>query len=314
MWIKDGRIRGRYSYPVRPWESFVFVTSYFVRSKLRSTKYGYLLGTEHGALPPARPTHRHVGIGRIISPLKSVFVDIREPATAKSKATLSIPQRPPQVRSDNKASSQQQAPPRSPRVPYYPAPWASARVFEKARGPQKGTEDRPRLSWSAPRRAAATTHADATSQADPLPSTFTCLFCNHEKSVTVKLDRKAGVGQLDCRVCGQKFQCAVNCLSRRLSSPGAASPPSCNPPRFMSYPPAHVRTVLLTSGTAPIRSVRRSRRLRRVGRCRRYVPCLYTQVCRQPSACPALSCAFAWTVLAANPPSRRRRQGSHRWR
>ncbi|KAK5995817.1 Transcription elongation factor 1-like protein [Cladobotryum mycophilum] len=50
-------------------------------------------------------------------------------------------------------------------------------------------------------------------KADPLPTTFTCLFCNHEKSVTVKLDRKAGVGQLDCRVCGQKFQCAVNCLS-----------------------------------------------------------------------------------------------------
>lgn len=50
-------------------------------------------------------------------------------------------------------------------------------------------------------------------QADPLPTTFTCLFCNHEKSVTVKLDRKAGVGQLDCRVCGQKFQCGVNCLS-----------------------------------------------------------------------------------------------------
>jgi transcription elongation factor Elf1 len=48
---------------------------------------------------------------------------------------------------------------------------------------------------------------------DPLPSTFTCLFCNHEKSVVVKLDKKAGVGQLDCRICGQKFQCAVNYLS-----------------------------------------------------------------------------------------------------
>ncbi|KAG5986025.1 hypothetical protein E4U52_000635 [Claviceps spartinae] len=50
-------------------------------------------------------------------------------------------------------------------------------------------------------------------KADPLPSTFTCLFCNHEKSVSVKLDRKAGVGQLDCRICGQRFQCAVNYLS-----------------------------------------------------------------------------------------------------
>jgi len=48
---------------------------------------------------------------------------------------------------------------------------------------------------------------------DPLPTTFTCLFCNHEKSVTVKLDKKAGVGQLECRVCGQKFQCGINYLS-----------------------------------------------------------------------------------------------------
>lgn len=49
-------------------------------------------------------------------------------------------------------------------------------------------------------------------QKDPLPSQFTCLFCNHENAVTVKLDKKAGVGQLDCRICGQKFQCAVNCM------------------------------------------------------------------------------------------------------
>jgi hypothetical protein len=48
---------------------------------------------------------------------------------------------------------------------------------------------------------------------DPLPTTFACLFCNHENSVSVKLDKKAGVGHLDCRVCGQKFQCAVNCTA-----------------------------------------------------------------------------------------------------
>jgi len=29
----------------------------------------------------------------------------------------------------------------------------------------------------------------------------------------VKLDKKAGVGNLSCKVCGQKFQCAVNYLS-----------------------------------------------------------------------------------------------------
>ncbi|CAK7204171.1 hypothetical protein SEUCBS139899_006925 [Sporothrix eucalyptigena] len=50
-------------------------------------------------------------------------------------------------------------------------------------------------------------------KADPLPTTFTCLFCNHEKSVTVKLDKKLGIGYLECKVCGQKFQCAINYLS-----------------------------------------------------------------------------------------------------
>jgi transcription elongation factor Elf1 len=52
-----------------------------------------------------------------------------------------------------------------------------------------------------------------TRKADPLPTTFTCLFCNHEKSVSVKLNKKAGVGQLDCRTCGQSFQCPINYLS-----------------------------------------------------------------------------------------------------
>jgi len=48
---------------------------------------------------------------------------------------------------------------------------------------------------------------------EPLATTFPCLFCNHEKSVTVKIDKKSGVGQLSCKVCDQKFQCAINYLS-----------------------------------------------------------------------------------------------------
>lgn len=48
---------------------------------------------------------------------------------------------------------------------------------------------------------------------EPLATTFPCLFCNHEKSVSVKLDKKSGVGQLSCKVCDQKFQCAINYLS-----------------------------------------------------------------------------------------------------
>jgi len=48
---------------------------------------------------------------------------------------------------------------------------------------------------------------------EPLPTVFPCLFCNHEKSVTVKVDKKAGVGALLCKVCSQQFQCSVNYLS-----------------------------------------------------------------------------------------------------
>lgn len=46
-----------------------------------------------------------------------------------------------------------------------------------------------------------------------LDTTFSCLFCSHEKSVTCKLDKKAAVGYLSCKVCGQSFQTDINALS-----------------------------------------------------------------------------------------------------
>ena len=49
------------------------------------------------------------------------------------------------------------------------------------------------------------------SQREPLASSFSCLFCNHENSVIVKLDKKLGLGDLSCKVCGQKFQTGINC-------------------------------------------------------------------------------------------------------
>ncbi|ODM23586.1 hypothetical protein SI65_01175 [Aspergillus cristatus] len=48
---------------------------------------------------------------------------------------------------------------------------------------------------------------------EPLPSTFACLFCNHENSIVVKLDKKLGLGNLSCKVCGQRFQTGINYLS-----------------------------------------------------------------------------------------------------
>jgi len=63
------------------------------------------------------------------------------------------------------------------------------------------------------KRKKASRKPQGSKKSDPLPTVFTCLFCNHEKSVGVKLDRKAGVGHLECKICGQKFQCGINYLS-----------------------------------------------------------------------------------------------------
>eukprot|EP00124_Ichthyophonus_hoferi_P005534 Ihof_evm2s828 gene=Ihof_evmTU2s828 len=43
-----------------------------------------------------------------------------------------------------------------------------------------------------------------------LETTFTCPFCNHEKSVDVKLDRDQLVGKIDCRICGEHWQTPIN--------------------------------------------------------------------------------------------------------
>lgn len=51
-------------------------------------------------------------------------------------------------------------------------------------------------------------------QNEPLPTSFPCLFCNHDKSVQVKLDKKGGIGELSCKVCGQHFQSGINCKLR----------------------------------------------------------------------------------------------------
>jgi len=50
-------------------------------------------------------------------------------------------------------------------------------------------------------------------QREGLATTFQCLFCNHENSVSVKLERKQGIGNLVCKVCGQSFQTSINALS-----------------------------------------------------------------------------------------------------
>lgn len=48
---------------------------------------------------------------------------------------------------------------------------------------------------------------------EPLATVFPCLFCNHEKSCNVTLDKKTMIGNLICKVCGQGNSCEINYLS-----------------------------------------------------------------------------------------------------
>ncbi|KAG9195963.1 hypothetical protein G6011_01084 [Alternaria panax] len=70
-----------------------------------------------------------------------------------------------------------------------------AQILQQASGPQEGTS-----------------HPVSTKK-EKLPTTFQCLFCNHEKSVSVSIEKKSGVGNLQCKVCGQTFQTNINYLS-----------------------------------------------------------------------------------------------------
>lgn len=49
-----------------------------------------------------------------------------------------------------------------------------------------------------------------------LDITFTCLFCNHEKSVICTLDKRNSLGELHCKICGQSFQTAIHSLSQPI--------------------------------------------------------------------------------------------------
>ncbi|WFD48663.1 AAA ATPase Elf1 [Malassezia furfur] len=50
----------------------------------------------------------------------------------------------------------------------------------------------------------------------PLDTVFTCLFCNHDKAVSCKIDDKARIGYLSCKICGQKFSTDTDTLSQPI--------------------------------------------------------------------------------------------------
>ena len=52
--------------------------------------------------------------------------------------------------------------------------------------------------------------ATNTFQREPLATTFKCVFCNNDASVTVRIDKKAGIGSLNCKQCLQNYQVPTN--------------------------------------------------------------------------------------------------------
>ncbi|KAJ6264731.1 hypothetical protein Dda_0881 [Drechslerella dactyloides] len=70
-----------------------------------------------------------------------------------------------------------------------------------------------RAQWYGKRRKAIKVKGELKESQKPLPTVFNCLFCNHERSVIIKLDKKGGVGSLHCNVCGQQYQTSINYLS-----------------------------------------------------------------------------------------------------
>ncbi|KAI0807480.1 transcription elongation factor 1, partial [Fomes fomentarius] len=51
---------------------------------------------------------------------------------------------------------------------------------------------------------------------EQLDTNFTCLFCHHDKSVSVRINRKEGMAQLLCKVCDQRYQSKANHLTEPI--------------------------------------------------------------------------------------------------
>ena len=57
------------------------------------------------------------------------------------------------------------------------------------------------------------------SQKEALSTTFKCVFCNNENSVTISIDKKNNISTLTCRSCGQNFQSKSQMMSMPFSLP-----------------------------------------------------------------------------------------------
>ncbi|KAI8143976.1 transcription elongation factor Elf1 like-domain-containing protein [Fennellomyces sp. T-0311] len=49
-----------------------------------------------------------------------------------------------------------------------------------------------------------------------LDTQFNCLFCNHEQSIEVRIDRSNKVGHLSCKICDVNWQCSITYLDEAV--------------------------------------------------------------------------------------------------
>ncbi|UJR08151.1 hypothetical protein I4U23_012427 [Adineta vaga] len=51
---------------------------------------------------------------------------------------------------------------------------------------------------------------------EALTQAFACPFCSHDRSCEVKIDRKANVGTIECRMCQEVYSTATHYLTEPL--------------------------------------------------------------------------------------------------
>ncbi|KAJ3099960.1 hypothetical protein HDU97_002632 [Phlyctochytrium planicorne] len=74
-------------------------------------------------------------------------------------------------------------------------------------------DDHTKLGEMGKRKAAK---RQSTKVKTKLDKEFSCLFCNHEKTVIPKIDRDQKIGHLECKNCGESFQFVINSLSEPI--------------------------------------------------------------------------------------------------
>jgi len=47
----------------------------------------------------------------------------------------------------------------------------------------------------------------------PVPTTFDCPFCNHEKTVECKIDKEKSLGLIKCSICDASYQMMITYLT-----------------------------------------------------------------------------------------------------